>query len=92
MDIGPGIRVEDRERIFDRFYQREDSGEVGIGPGLAIVKTIANLYNVTITLGRAKEGGILIRIGFKKKIPGIRLLLVDTRAIRLSGQGITPDM
>ncbi len=42
-DTGPGIRPEELERIFDRFYTRQIDGETGggAGLGLAIARTIA---------------------------------------------------
>ena len=63
-DNGPGIPMEDRERVFDRFYRREDSGEIGSGLGLAIVKTIADRYHADISLDETIEGGTLARIVF----------------------------
>ncbi|MDR2112477.1 MAG: sensor histidine kinase N-terminal domain-containing protein, partial [Candidatus Accumulibacter sp.] len=41
-DNGPGIPVEERERVFDRFYRR--GGESGAGLGLAIVRMIAQRH------------------------------------------------
>jgi len=63
-DNGPGIPQEDRERVFDRFYRREESGEIGSGLGLAIVKTIAERYHAGIHLGTADSGGLLVQIFF----------------------------
>ena len=63
-DSGAGIPLEDRERVFDRFYRREDSGEIGSGLGLAIVKTIADRYRATINLDETNEGGALISVEF----------------------------
>lgn len=64
-DTGPGIPFEDRERVFDRFYRREDSGEVGSGLGLAIVKTIVDRYDAQVSLADANGGGTVVRIAFK---------------------------
>jgi len=63
-DNGPGIPSEDRERVFDRFYRREDSGEVGSGLGLAIVSTIAARYSANIRLEASNNGGTLVSVIF----------------------------
>jgi len=47
-DNGPGIPVEERERIFDRFYRLPDSSTQGSGLGLAIVKNIADQHGAAI--------------------------------------------
>lgn len=51
-------------RVFDRFYRREDSGEIGSGLGLAIVKTIADRYRATINLDESNDGGMLVSVVF----------------------------
>ena len=50
-NTGPRIPEEEQKRIFQKFYQSDDShsGE-GIGLGLSIVKKIANLHNANITV------------------------------------------
>ena len=64
-DTGPGIPSADRERVFDRFYRREDSGEIGSGLGLAIVKTIADRYNAKVSMEEADGGGTAVRLVFQ---------------------------
>jgi len=55
-DTGPGIRGDERERVFDEFYQvpgtRAVGGEQkkGLGLGLAIVKRLADLMNAPLEL------------------------------------------
>lgn len=60
-DSGPGIPEAQRERVFERFYRlhgdRHDSGVVGCGLGLTIVKHIADLHQATINLGTSANGG-----------------------------------
>jgi signal transduction histidine kinase len=46
-DNGPGIPVEDQQRIFDRFYQARSehmAGHGGMGIGLTIVKHLVELH------------------------------------------------
>ena len=59
-DSGAGIPVEERQRVFDRFYRREGTGEPGTGLGLAIVQAIARRHGAEVTLGgrpRRRPGG-----------------------------------
>ena len=61
-DEGPGIPEEQIERVFDRFYCRERSRSKqsgGIGLGLSIVKAIADVHGMTVTLKRGTKHGTL---------------------------------
>ena len=52
-DHGPGIPGEEFERIFDRFYQVEESftGQIeGAGLGLALVKSLVSAHGGTVTV------------------------------------------
>lgn len=53
-DSGPGIPAEQQQRIFDRFYQINESHS-GSGIGLSIVRRIVELHQGTITL-RSEPG------------------------------------
>ncbi|AOE61132.1 ATP-binding protein [Pseudomonas corrugata] len=50
-DSGPGISVEEQERVFDPFYRCLGSREVGSGLGLSIVKAIAERIGARVHLG-----------------------------------------
>jgi signal transduction histidine kinase/CheY-like chemotaxis protein len=57
-DTGVGIPADQRERIFEEFYQgRPAAGDTapGLGLGLAIVRRLAELLHVTVDL-RSREG------------------------------------
>ena len=59
-DSGEGIREEDKEHLFDKYYRsRKESGKAGTGLGLAIVKAILENHNfsygVNSTLGEGSE-------------------------------------
>jgi signal transduction histidine kinase len=43
-DTGPGIPAEDRQRIFERFWQAKRTAHLGAGLGLAIAKGIAEAH------------------------------------------------
>ena len=64
-DDGPGIRVEDRERVFDRFT-RLDAGRArdagGLGLGLSMVKAIVEQHGGTVVIEDAPIGGARIAV------------------------------
>lgn len=58
-NLGPAIRIEDRERIFERFYRAEDlQGAVsGTGIGLSVVKKAAEAHHGHVwVISDEKEG------------------------------------
>jgi two-component system OmpR family sensor kinase len=67
-DNGPGISLEDRERVFDRFYRGAAAHAAGAargsGLGLAIVRRIAERHGAIVTLGPGVDGkglGVTVR-------------------------------
>ncbi len=57
LDSGPGISVEDRPRIFDRFWRGKSPRTDGAGLGLAIVMEIVRAHGASITVSdRAPHG------------------------------------
>jgi signal transduction histidine kinase len=63
IDHGPGIAPDMVERIFDRFWRGQQSGE-GSGLGLYIVKRIMELAGGRITVGVTSGGGATFVLGF----------------------------
>jgi signal transduction histidine kinase len=62
-DDGPGIPVEDRERVFDRFFHRHGLGEEpGTGLGLALVAAVSTTFGGAVWAGEAPEGGALVAL------------------------------
>ncbi|POE08533.1 two-component sensor histidine kinase [Pectobacterium odoriferum] len=59
-DAGPGIRVELRERVFDRFFRDPNQIQSGSGLGLAIVKAVAQQHNSSVLLSTSAEGGLMV--------------------------------
>jgi signal transduction histidine kinase len=71
-DQGPGVAVEDREVIFDRFFRAETatrSTQAGLGLGLYICKTIVERHGGRIWV-EPGEGGVGARFGIL--LPGAR--------------------
>jgi len=67
-DQGVGIKPQDRDRIFERFYQVAESRSAGAGLGLALVKWIADLHGARIEVESDPGRGSLFRI----TLPGER--------------------
>ena len=62
-DSGIGIPLEERERIFDRFYRVLGAPAEGSGLGLAIVREIARLHDIEIAVLDGSQGrGTLFRL------------------------------
>lgn len=62
-DSGPGIPEPDRQRVFERFFQRHPRGEEpGTGLGLALVTAVAHAHLGTARAGSAPEGGALLTL------------------------------
>jgi signal transduction histidine kinase len=55
-DEGPGVPLEDRERIFQPFYTTKDPGK-GTGLGLAVSRRIAEEHGGGLTVRDAEGGG-----------------------------------
>jgi two-component system sensor histidine kinase TctE len=62
-DDGPGLAEEDRERIFERFYQARRSPGEGSGLGLAIVRQIARQHGGEVAAASSvRLGGAELRV------------------------------
>ena len=67
IDSGPGIRPEERTRVFSPFYRTLGSREHGAGLGLAIVQTIADRYGAVVSLEHAdleSHAGLCVSVVF----------------------------
>jgi len=64
-DTGPGIPVEDRERVFERFYRIAGNEVQGSGLGLAIVKQIVQRHGALVEIETGQNGaGSIFTIKF----------------------------
>ncbi|MCP3909737.1 MAG: HAMP domain-containing histidine kinase [Actinomycetia bacterium] len=63
-DAGPGIPAQERRRVFDRFYRRDqDRAEAGSGLGLSIVAGIVEQHGGQVAVTESVLGGA--RVGFR---------------------------
>ncbi|MEO0233596.1 MAG: HAMP domain-containing sensor histidine kinase [candidate division WOR-3 bacterium] len=72
-DTGIGIPADKIDKIFDRFYQVEQTSSKkypGMGLGLAIVKTIINAHNGTIDVSSVVGKGTNVKIVLPLKVKG----------------------
>ena len=63
-DDGEGFAKEDIPHLFERFYRGKNSGEGGIGIGLALSREIVERQNGTISAKNKPGGGALFEIRF----------------------------
>lgn len=65
-DDGPGIAVEEHDRVFDRFYGRTAGGDAGSGLGLAIAKAVIDRHGGRIELDRSALGGLRVLVSLPR--------------------------
>ncbi|MEP7377465.1 MAG: ATP-binding protein [Chitinophagaceae bacterium] len=61
-DNGPGIAKKELDKVFDRFYQVEGTGDKGSGIGLALVKELVDLYHGQISVSSELTKGSRFRV------------------------------
>ena len=68
-DTGPGIPVEERKAIFERYYRGRASGShIGTGLGLPLAQRLIEMHGGTLNLLSADAGGSTFRI-FLPQVP-----------------------
>ncbi|RSZ60891.1 two-component sensor histidine kinase [Massilia atriviolacea] len=67
-DTGPGIALDERERVFDAFYRVLGNGEIGSGLGLAITRSVAESMQASIALSDARppQTGLRVTVTFRQ--------------------------
>jgi signal transduction histidine kinase len=66
LDEGPGIKADERELIFRRFWRRDRRRTEGAGLGLSIVQRIANAHAATISVENRPTGGAKFSLSFAR--------------------------
>ena len=68
-DNGPGLSLEDQERIFERFYRvdssRQRTGSDGSGLGLSIVDEVMKAHGGTVSVASEPGNGATFTLHFK---------------------------
>ena len=70
-DTGPGIPVDARERVFERFHREPGPDDAALGTGsglgLSIVRRIAEAHGATVSLDAGPDGkGLVVRVRFPR--------------------------
>ncbi len=69
-DRGPGIRAEDRERIFTRFGRGPETGRRrGFGLGLALVRDMATRYGGSVGIESTSDAGTIFLLRLPLALP-----------------------
>ena len=64
-DDGPGIPMNERERVFERFYRTEEARSLpGSGLGLSIVRHVADTFGGRARIVDEERGGTTIELVF----------------------------
>ena len=73
-DRGPGVPPEQRERIFEPFYRLPGASERegGVGLGLALVKSITQRHNGTVSCEGQEGGGACFTLRLPCQRPGLQ--------------------
>jgi signal transduction histidine kinase len=66
LDEGPGIKEDERELIFQRFWRRDRRRTEGAGLGLSIVQRIADTHTATISIENRPTGGANFSLRFAR--------------------------
>ena len=66
LDEGPGIKADERELIFRRFWRRDRRRTEGAGLGLSIVQRIADAHAATISVENRPTGGAKFSLSFAR--------------------------
>ena len=67
-DEGPGIRADERRRIFERFYRGEHASDGSVGIGLALSAELIHRQNGTVTVESRRDKGSRFIIRFYKHV------------------------
>lgn len=66
-DEGPGIPLEERENVFQRFYRYQGQRTMGSGLGLSIVKEVVDFHHGEIFLSEGSNGrGLKVSVHFPR--------------------------
>ncbi len=62
-DDGPGIPLDERDRVFERFYRRSQQGH-GLRPGAGDCRRNLRAHLAQISLHDGEQAGLKVRVSF----------------------------
>ncbi|MFN8017417.1 MAG: HAMP domain-containing sensor histidine kinase [Acidimicrobiales bacterium] len=68
-DAGPGIPLEEREQVFERFVRGADPSVPGTGLGLALVKEHVRLHDGSVWVDTSPQGGARFVVSLPRSRP-----------------------
>jgi two-component system OmpR family sensor kinase len=71
-DDGPGIALDQREKVFERFYRGSGDRSGSSGLGLSIVRAVAEAHGGRVALTPRSEGGLTVDVTFPRG-PGLAM-------------------
>jgi two-component system sensor histidine kinase KdpD len=72
LDRGPGLRPEDLDKVFERFYRGQEARQVqGTGLGLAICRAIARVHGGSCEAANREGGGAVFRLRIPTSDPPV---------------------
>jgi signal transduction histidine kinase len=94
-DSGPGVPIESRAIIFERFRQADGASTRqfgGTGLGLSITKDFVEMHRGTIEVGDAAEGGALFTVRLPVRAPAGVMVESRTGASEMAPELIRPEL
>ncbi|MHB1775278.1 MAG: sensor histidine kinase [Acidimicrobiales bacterium] len=91
-DSGPGIPVDDRDRLFDRFHRASNHPE-GSGLGLAIADSVVRRTGGRWRIGESPSGGASMEVSWRRRAeppPGRRPAPRDRDDVAVEDGGAPP--
>jgi two-component system, OmpR family, sensor histidine kinase TctE len=66
-DNGPGVPIDQQERIFERFWRASGADTAGVGLGLAIVKKIMEGHHGSVDVRNDSDRGAIFTLSFRRR-------------------------
>jgi two-component system sensor histidine kinase KdpD len=72
-DSGPGLKSEDIDHVFEKFYRPKNAKSGGLGLGLSIAKGYTEVHGGTISVENAVEGGAVFTLRIPTEVLSVQM-------------------